>query len=154
MSSSAVRQPGLSARQLNKRIFPVVFFTFICYLSIGLPFAIIPGFTHNQLGFNTVIAGFAISVQYIATLVSRPHAGRYADMLGPKKVVLIGLVCCSLSGLMYLFASWLTTVPLASLALLFSGRLVLGIGESFASTGSILWGIARVDQLHTARIIS
>lgn len=154
MSSSAVHQPVLSARQLNKRIFPVVFFTFICYLSIGLPLAIIPGFTHNQLGFNTVIAGFAISVQYIATLLSRPHAGRYADMLGPKKVVLIGLVCCSLSGLMCLFASWATAVPYASLALLFAGRLVLGIGESFASTGSILWGIARVGQLHTARVIS
>ncbi|XBS68067.1 MFS transporter [Acerihabitans sp. KWT182] len=154
MSSSAVSQPVLTTRQLNKLIIPVVCFTFICYLSIGLPLAIIPGFTHNQLGFNTVIAGFAISIQYIATLLSRPHAGRYADLLGPKKVVLIGLTCCGLSGLMYFFSAWASASPWSSLGLLFIGRLVLGIGESFASTGSTLWGIARVGQFHTARVIS
>ncbi|WP_213989646.1 MFS transporter [Sodalis sp. dw_96] len=154
MPSSAVPQPVLTTRQLNKRIIPIVCFTFICYLSIGLPLAIIPGFTHNQLGFNTVIAGFAISIQYIATLLSRPHAGRYADLLGPKKVVLMGLSCCSLSGLMYLFAALTAATPWTSLGLLFIGRLVLGIGESFASTGSTLWGIARVGQFHTARVIS
>ncbi len=154
MSSPAVSQPVLTTRQLNKRILPVVCFTFICYLSIGLPLAIIPGFTHNQLGFNTLTAGFAISIQYIATLLSRPHAGRYADLLGPKKVVLLGLLCCSLSGLLYLFAAWAAAAPWLSLCLLFAGRLVLGIGESFASTGSTLWGIARVGQFHTARVIS
>ncbi len=154
MPSSVAPVPVLTTRQLNKRILPIVFFTFICYLTIGLPLAIIPGFTHTQLGFNTVIAGFAISIQYIATLVSRPHAGRYADMLGPKKVVLFGLACCSLSGLGYGLAAWTHALPWVSLALLFAGRLVLGVGESFASTGATLWGIASVGQRHTARVIS
>ena len=41
-------------------------------------------------GYNSVLAGLIISAQYFATLFSRPHAGRYADQLGPKKVVLFG----------------------------------------------------------------
>ncbi len=158
-TSTLMPTPGspsspMTARQLNRRIIPIVFFTFICYLTIGLPLAIIPGFTHNLLGFNTVVAGFAISVQYIATLISRPHAGRYADLLGPKKVVLFGLACCGLSGLFYVLAAWAVSVAWLSLCLLFVGRLVLGIGESFASTGSTLWGIASVGQIHTGRVIS
>ncbi|NDL63078.1 MFS transporter [Acerihabitans arboris] len=154
MPLPAVSPPVLNTPQLNRRIFPIVFFTFICYLTIGIPLAIIPGFTHNTLGYNQVIAGFAISIQYAATLLSRPHAGRYADLLGPKKVVLIGLACCSLSGLFCLLAKGTAGLPWASLGLLFAGRLVLGVGESFASTGSILWGMASVGQRHTARVIS
>ncbi|WP_413722900.1 MFS transporter [Sodalis sp. RH23] len=154
MPSPAVSPPVLSSPQLNRRIFPIIFFTFICYLTIGIPLAIIPGFTHNTLGYNQVIAGFAISIQYAATLLSRPYAGRYADLLGPKKGVLLGLGCCSLSGVFCLLASGSESLPWASLGLLFAGRLILGVGESFASTGAILWGIASVGQRHTARVIS
>lgn len=35
--------------QLNKRILSVVMFTFVCYLTIGLPLAVLPGFVHNHL---------------------------------------------------------------------------------------------------------
>lgn len=39
--------------QLNRRILSVVMFTFVCYLTIGLPLAVLPGFVHDyglQLG--------------------------------------------------------------------------------------------------------
>jgi predicted MFS family arabinose efflux permease len=140
--------------QLNKRILSVVMFTFVCYLTIGLPLAVLPGFVHNDLGYNSVLAGLIISAQYFATLFSRPHAGRYADQLGPKKVVLFGLACCGVSGLFYAMAFWFTGLPLLSLILLCIGRVFLGVGESFASTGSTLWGIGLVGPLHTARVIS
>ena len=44
--------------------------TFICYLAIGLPLAVLPGYVHGQLGYGSVLAGLAISVQYVATLLS------------------------------------------------------------------------------------
>ncbi|GAA3594755.1 MFS transporter [Gibbsiella greigii] len=140
--------------QLNKRILSVVMFTFTCYLTIGLPLAVLPGFVHNHLGYNSVMAGLIISAQYFATLVSRPHAGRYADQFGPKKVVLFGLACCGLSGVFYAIAYWFDGLPLLSLILLCIGRMLLGVGESFASTGSTLWGIGLVGSAHTARVIS
>ncbi|MFZ4834256.1 MFS transporter [Rouxiella sp. Mn2063] len=140
--------------QLNKRIISIVIFTFVCYLSIGLPLAVLPGFVHNGLGFNSVLAGLIISLQYFSTLVSRPHAGRYADQIGPKKVVIFGLACCGLSGLLYVLAYFSTAIPLLSLILLCIGRVLLGLGESFASTGSILWGIGATNPIHTGRVIS
>jgi len=140
--------------QLNKRIVSIVISTFVCYLSIGLPLAVLPGFVHGKLGYNSVLAGLIISLQYFATLASRPHAGRYADNIGPKKVVIYGLACCGLSGVFYIFADLTTTTPWLSLIFLCVGRVLLGVGESLAATGTILWGIGATNPIHTARVIS
>ena len=144
----------LSNAQLNKRILSVIVFTFFCYLSVGLPLAVLPGFVHNQLGFSSFIAGLIISLQYFATLLSRPHSGRLADRYGPRRVVMIGLLLCGMSGVLSLIASLFSASPLLSLALLALGRLFLGVGESFTSTGSTLWGMNIVGPLQTARVIS
>ena len=55
-----------------KSILGYVYFSFICYLSIGLPLAVLPAFVHLQLGFHAALAGLVISIQYIATFLSRP----------------------------------------------------------------------------------
>lgn len=149
-----VNSAPLSTRQINKRILSIVIFTFVCYLTIGLPLAVLPGFVHNHLGYGSLLAGLVISAQYFATLVSRPHAGRYADLLGPKKVVLFGLSCCGVSGIFCGLAFWLDNLPLISVLMLVIGRFFLGVGESFASTGSTLWGMGVVGSIHTARVIS
>lgn len=136
------------------QILPVVFFTFICYLTIGIPLAVLPGYVHGDLGFSAVLAGAAISVQYLATLASRPLAGRSADTLGPKKTVSIGLIGCGTSGVMLLLAVVCGRWPALSLSLLVLSRLVLGFGESLCGTGAILWGIGRVGTANNARVIS
>jgi MFS family permease len=136
------------------QIIPVVFFTFICYLTIGIPLAVLPGYVHDDLGFSAVVAGAAISVQYLATLASRALAGRSADTLGPKRTVAIGLIGCGISGVMLLLAVLCGHWPGPSLTLLVLSRLVLGFGESLCGTGAILWGIGRVGVSHNARVIS
>lgn len=146
--------PAPSMLRINLRILSIVVFNFACYLTIGLPLAILPGYVHDFLGFSAFWAGVAISVQYFATLLSRPWAGRCADRLGPKIVVLFGLGGCLLSGLFYLFAAWGSGWPLLSLVLLCAGRLVLGVGQSFAGTGSTLWGITVLGPAHIGRVIS
>lgn len=140
--------------QLNLRIISIVVFTCICYLSIGLPLAVLPGFIHYHLGYSTLVAGAVISLQYISTLVSRPHAGRYTDIWGPKKVVSLGIICCMLSGLFTLAAAAAHGSPLLAVTMLLVGRVFLGVGESFTSTGSTLWGIKTVGAVHTSRVIS
>ena len=145
---------SVSTTQLNLRIISIVVFTCICYLSIGLPLAVLPGYIHYQLGYSTLIAGVVISLQYISTLVSRPHAGRYTDIWGPKKVVSLGIICCMLSGLFTLAAVMLQTIPLLAVSALLIGRVFLGVGESFTATGATLWGIKTVGAIHTSRVIS
>lgn len=152
MSASSSQTTG--SKNINVQILAIMIFNFANYLTIGLPMAVLPGYVHDHLGFSAFWAGVAISVQYFATLLSRPHAGRYADSLGPKRIVLIGLCGCLLSGVFYLLAVWQSGGPVISLILLCVGRLLLGIGQSFAGTGSTLWGIGRVGSLHIGKVIS
>lgn len=148
----AAHTPGSFAT--TTQIVSTVFFTFLCYLTIGLPLAVLPSFVHVDLAYSSVIAGLAISVQYLATLLSRPYAGRTADAWGPKRTVLCGLVACGASGLLVALAGFTSGLPWLSLLMLILGRLVLGFGESWVSTGAIMWGIGQVGPNHTARVIS
>lgn len=144
----------LSNFQLNKKILSVVIFTFFTYISIGLPLAVIPQFVSHQLSYSSFVAGAIISLQYLATLITRPRAGQLADKLGARKVVLIGLSCCAASGILSACAIFLVAYPALSLTLLALGRLCLGAGESFGSTGSTLWGMNLVDRTEISRVIS
>ncbi|MGP6471630.1 MFS transporter [Rahnella aceris] len=149
--------PDLTATSPSKttlRILSILVFNFANYLTIGLPLAILPGYVHEHLGYSAFWAGLVISLQYFATLLSRPYAGRYADKVGPKRVVIFGLSGCLLSGVFYLLALGFDATPAVSLALLCLGRVMLGAGQSFAGTGSTLWGISVVGSLHIGKVIS
>ncbi|WP_153099595.1 MFS transporter [Paraburkholderia hayleyella] len=138
----------------TSQILPVVFFTFLCYLTIGIPLAVLPGYVHGDLGYSTILAGAAISLQYLATLASRPLAGRTADTLGPKQAVALGLTGCALSGALLFAAALCQPWPGPSLILLALSRILLGCGESLCGTGAILWGIGRSGPTNNARVIS
>ncbi len=94
-----------SARQnVTLQIVSVVMFTFIGYLTIGIPLAVLPGYVHDDLGYGSVLAGLVISLQYLATLLARPYAGRVIDGLGPKRAVLYGMAGSAASGLFMLLS--------------------------------------------------
>jgi len=135
------------------RIVSYTAFTFVVYLSIGLPLAILPPHVHLRMGFSAALAGLVIGIQYIATFLSRPWAGHISDRAGAKISVLWGMSGCALSGALLVAAALLHRWPWLSLAALIASRLALGVGESLGSTGATLWGISAVGQEHTARVI-
>jgi len=136
------------------RILPTVSLTFVCYLTIGIPLAILPMHVHLQLGYGTLLAGLVISTQYVATVLSRPRVGRMVDVLGPKRIAVLGLFACAASGALTFAAAFFNSFALVCLALLLLGRLLLGIGESMVGTGAIMWGIGRAGSQHIAKVIS
>lgn len=146
--------PAQSSMAITLQIVSIVFYTFIAFLCIGLPIAVLPGYVHEQLGFSAVVAGLTIGAQYLATLLSRPYAGRIIDNLGSKRAVMYGLAGCGLSGVFMLLSAWLHNLPTLSLISLLIGRLVLGSAESLVGSGSIGWGIGRVGAQNTAKVIS
>src|ERR1017187_1687783 len=117
-------------------IITFVYFTFICYLSIGLPLAVLPAYVHLRMGYSAALAGLVISIQYMATLASRPWAGRISDRAGAKVSVLWGMTACTASGVLLVAAAALHLLPWLSIACLILSRLALGVGESLGSTGS------------------
>lgn len=137
-----------------RQILGYVYFTFVCYLSIGLPLAVLPPYVHLSMGYSATLAGLVISIQYIATLLSRPWAGRISDKVGAKVSVLWGMGLCAASGAVLFSASFAHPIAWLSITLLILSRLVLGVGESLGSTGATLWGISAAGPENTARVIS
>ena len=152
--SPSLAADARSEREVTLGLLPAVAFSCNCYLIIGILFAIVPAYVHLRLGLSTIAAGLVVSAQYVATVLSRPTAGRMTDVLGPKRTVLYGLVACGACGALCLLAARSEGLPVLAVALLTAGRLALGIGESLVSTGALMWGIGRVGYLHTARVIS
>jgi MFS family permease len=154
-ATTRVFAPGTVATSGGTRhILGFVYFTFICYLSFGLQLAVLPPYVHYRMGYSAALAGLVISIQYIATLVSRPWAGRISDRAGAKLSVLCGLGACTTSGALLVAVAALHAIPWLSFATLIASRLVLGVGESLGSTGSTLWGITSAGPEHTAKVIS
>lgn len=154
MSSHSQPPPASAEPNATAKIIAIVTATFACYLAIGIPFATLPGYIHGQLGYGAVLAGLAISVQYVATLLTRPRAGQMADAVGAKTTVLYGLAGCAASGVLLVGAAVASPVAWLSLLLLLASRLTLGFGESCVATGAIAWGIGRVGPAQTAQVIS
>ena len=139
---------------VNFRILSAVGFTFVAYFCIGVPLATLPSYLHLQLGLNTSLAGFLVSLQYVATFASRPRAGRLSDTIGPRQTVRYGLLACAASGALMAVAALLRHTLWLNLGTLALSRLALGTGESLCSTGATLWGIGRSGSQHTAKVIS
>jgi MFS family permease len=135
------------------RIIPAVSFTFIAYLCIGVFLATLPGFVHEQLGLNAVLAGMFVSLQYIATFATRSYAGRMADTRGPRETVRKAMLFCGASGVLMVAGGLLRHSLWMSVGAVVASRLLLGIGESLCAVGAIMWGIGRVGTEHTATVI-
>ncbi|KWS43176.1 MULTISPECIES: MFS transporter [Pseudomonas syringae group genomosp. 2] len=139
---------------ITLQIVSIVFYTFIAFLCIGLPIAVLPGYVHDQLGFSPLIAGLTIASQYLATLLSRPFAGRATDTLGSKRSIVFGLWGIVISGSMTLLATLLQEFATLSLSILIVARLFLGISQGLIGVGTISWCIGKLGAEHTARSIS
>ena len=155
MMSRKTAPPSVSSNASAWQIISFTSLSFVVYLAIGLPLAILPEYVHMRMGYHASLAGLVISIQYIATFLSRPWAGRISDRRGAKVSVLWGMGACTLSGVLLLGAAALHRNPAwLSLTSLIASRLVLGIGESLGSTGATLWGISSAGPEHTAKVIS
>ncbi|WP_413790787.1 MULTISPECIES: MFS transporter [unclassified Pseudomonas] len=143
-----------SSLSITLQIVSIVFYTFIAFLCIGLPIAVLPGYVHEQLGFSAVVAGLTIGSQYLATLLSRPMAGRLSDSVGTKRAIVYGLSGIVLSGVLTLLSTLLQSFALTSLLILIAGRVLLGVAQGLIGVGTISWCMGQVGVEHTARSIS
>jgi len=143
-----------SSSAITLQIVSIVVYTFIAFLCIGLPIAVMPGYVHDQLGFSAVVAGLVIGAQYLATLLSRPFAGGICDNIGTKRAIVYGLTGIAISGALTVVAILLQSLASISLTILIIARLILGASQGLIGVGTISWCIGLVGAEHTARSIS
>ena len=135
-------------------VLPFVIHTFLVYFSIALPLAVLPIFVKTQLGLSAVMAGLAISIQYISTVVSRAQVGRMTDVLGPKRTSFLGFLFMLLAAAFTLGTAFLTKWPWTAYGVLAISRLALGIAESMVATTAITWVIARAGPNQSVKAMS
>ena len=117
---------------------------FCGYLCVGLPLPVIPLFVHDKLGFDNLVVGLVIGVQFLATVLTRGYSGRVTDHHGGKRSALQGAAVCALGGLAYFVSALPGLSASMSLAIIVLGRLAAGFGESQFVTGCVSWSIASV----------
>ncbi|MDM1293216.1 MFS transporter [Sphingobacterium sp. N143] len=144
----------ISFREVDQKILGYVSLTFLGYFTIGLSLATLPIFIHQILGFNTIIAGLVISVQYIATFLLRGYAGKIVDIRGPKVSVMRSMLFFGLAGLLLLLVFLCKSQPTVSLGLLLITRLLTGIGEGLVGASPINWALLELGEEHAAKAIS
>ncbi|MEH6308670.1 MFS transporter [Olivibacter sp. CPCC 100613] len=131
-----------------------VLLTFYGYFSIGLTLAVLPIFINQALGFNTIIAGAVISIQYIMTFIMRAYAGHIVDNKGPKPAVIVSMICFLVTGILLIISFATVDKPLLSLSVLILSRLITGCGEGMIGASPVNWAMLRTGEEHTATAIS
>ncbi|MDE1191773.1 MAG: MFS transporter [Arachidicoccus sp.] len=131
-----------------------VLFTFLGYVCIGLPLAVLPIFVTKGLGYSAIVAGIVISLQYVTTFITRGLSGNLIDKYGPKQSVFTSMICFMLNGAL-LYITYLCRHHTAiSLWVLIAGRLITGCAEGFIGASPITWAMTDVGKKYTATIIS
>lgn len=139
---------------LKLKIASYVLFTFFGYLCIGLPLAILPIFITKTLGYSTLMAGIVISLQYVATFLTRGWSGTLIDKYGPRLSVYISMACLALSGVLLYITYLSRSQAFVSLAVLIIARLITGSGEGFIGASPINWAMLMAGEKQTATVIS
>jgi MFS family permease len=152
MQAETVADTSLS--KVGATIASYVVFTFLGYFTIGLALGVLPIFIHQQLGYNTMIAGVVISLQYVTTFLFRGYAGNIVDKKGPKPAVVLGMIGFTLSGILLFAVYALRAHTTLSLIILIITRLMTGFGEGLIGASPINWAILAVGDKNTAKAIS
>jgi len=153
LQAANVANPGTGVSVILK-LLPLALAVFIGFLTMGMQLPVLPLYLHDNLGMSTLVVGTVIGAQFVVALLSRAWAGNFADSRGAKRAVVAGLVIIASSGLAYLASLPFVSVPVTSVWILLSGRMLLAIGESLVVTGALGWGIGLVGPQNAGKVMA
>lgn len=113
---------------------------FIIMLSMYLLLVTVGGYAVKAYHVSTSLAGLVSGIFIVGSLIGRFWAGKYIDILGQKKILIIGTIIFTVTTALYIFCS--------TLSLMLIMRLINGIGSGIASTatGTIAASITPVSR--------
>lgn len=153
LQAANVANPATGVSVILK-LLPLALAVFIGFLTMGMQLPVLPLYLHDNLGMSTLVVGTVIGAQFVVALLSRAWAGNFADSRGAKRAVVAGLVIIASSGLAYLASLPFVSVPVTSVWILLSGRMLLAIGESLVVTGALGWGIGLVGPQNAGKVMA
>ncbi len=144
-------QKTTSLRQLVRMTLAL----FLTYLSVAMAMPAVSVHVSQTLGLGNVLSGLAVGIAFLSTILSRGWAGRLADERGGKVAMFRGLVLYAAATLL----CWASSLPAlghgaASYSVLLMGRLLLGLGESFALVGMLSWAMSAMGPARSGQVMA
>jgi MFS family permease len=127
---------------------------FLSYLAVAMSLPVVPVYVVQGLRLDNAFGGLAVGIAFLSTILTRPHAGARADLLGGKVSMQRGLIVYAAAGLICLLASWPRLSVAGDYAVLIAGRLLLGLGESLTMVGMINWSIGLMGPARSGKVMS
>ncbi len=136
------------------RLYSLAVILFVSYLTVAMALPVVPVFVVRDLGFSNALAGTAVGIAFLSTIVTRGYAGTLCDKRGPKLAMSRGLIAYAAGSLICLLAGLPALSQIVAYALLIIGRLVIGLGESMTAVGVIAWGIGIVGPARSGKVLA
>lgn len=133
---------------------PIIISVFGVYLTIGIALGVLPRFVQSSLGFDSIMVGLVIGLQFLSTLLTRAYSGKITDTKGAKKSKMSGVILAVIAGIIYVLAVLFQAHPLLALVFLLLARIIHGVGESFLVTGALTWGIGLVGHSSSGKVMT
>ncbi|MGI9583128.1 MFS transporter [Chryseobacterium sp. RRHN12] len=133
---------------------PIIISVFGVYLTIGIALGVLPSFVQSSLGFDSIMVGLVIGLQFLSTLLTRAYSGKITDTKGAKKSKMSGVILAVIAGAVYVLAVLFQAHPMLALAFLLLARIIHGVGESFLVTGALTWGIGLVGHSSSGKVMT
>lgn len=87
-------------KKQNKTLIILLMNLFIAFLGIGLVIPVMPTIM-NELHLSGSVVGYMVAAFAVIQLLISPLAGRWADLFGRKKMIILGLLFFSVSELLF-----------------------------------------------------
>ena len=154
MSATVSPSHSIAVPTVATALLPIMAAVSLAFLVIGVALPVLPLHVHQKLGLSTFVVGLITGTQFLAALMSRVWAGRFADRAGAKRAIVVGMLTAVAGGLFYLLSLLCVATPAVSAGILLLGRGLLGGAESFVITGGVSWGLALVGPTNAGRVIA
>jgi predicted MFS family arabinose efflux permease len=102
----------------------------LCYAALGAVLRILPSHVGHDLGGSAAAVGLAVGAPALTAIFARPAAGRVADRIGPRPLV-VGGAAAMAAGTLPALGGGLATLDLS--------RLIVGAGEGAMMAAAVLW---------------
>lgn len=126
----------------------------LTYLSVAMALPVVSVFVNEVLKLPNWLGGGAVGVAFVSTILSRKHAGHFADAISSKKCFMLGFFFYIVAALVCMAAAISELSVSVAYVILIAGRLLLGIGESMATVGFLSWHFSRIGSANSGKILS
>lgn len=108
-------------KQTMSMLLIVIANLFVVFLGIGLVIPVMPTFMH-EMALSGQTMGYLVAAFAVAQLVCSPIAGRFSDLFGRKKMIVIGMLVYAVSEFLYGIGQ--------EVSVLYVSRLLGGLGAA------------------------